>query len=161
MSEGRKTRPSPSSFAVLPPPTPGAGQVTGSLRRSRPPELPAGKRGGLHHDSVYPRLASPPLPHGQVNFGPDLTSRPVTLLCGPMPRRYVAVCGASEATPSQLEAAGEIGRLLAEAGAIVINGGLGGVSGAASEGAAGAGGLVVGLLPDAHRAGANPFLTVA
>jgi len=78
-----------------------------------------------------------------------------------MPRRYVAVCGASEATPSQIEAAREIGRLLAQAGAIVINGGLGGVSGAASEGAAAAGGLVVGLLPDAHRAGANPHLTIA
>ena len=78
-----------------------------------------------------------------------------------MPRRYVAVCGASEATPSQIEAAREIGRLLAQAGAIVLNGGLGGVSGAASEGAAAAGGLVVGLLPDAHRAGANPHLTIA
>jgi len=78
-----------------------------------------------------------------------------------MPRRYVAVCGASEATPEQLAAAKEVGRLLAEAGAIVINGGLGGVSSAASEGASAAGGLVVGLLPDAHRAGANPFLTVA
>jgi uncharacterized protein (TIGR00725 family) len=78
-----------------------------------------------------------------------------------MPRRYVAVCGASEATPSQIEAAKEIGRLLAQAGAIVLNGGLGGVSGAASEGAASAGGLVIGLLPDAHRAGANPHLTVA
>ena len=51
--------------------------------------------------------------------------------------------------------------MLAEAGAIVLNGGLGGVSAAASEGAASAGGIVVGLLPDAHRAGANPFLTVA
>jgi uncharacterized protein (TIGR00725 family) len=78
-----------------------------------------------------------------------------------MPRRYVAVCGASEATPEQLAFAKEVGRMLAEAGAIVINGGLGGVSSAASEGAAGAGGVVVGLLPDAHRAGANPFLTVA
>src|SRR5690348_17145452 len=51
--------------------------------------------------------------------------------------------------------------MLAAAGAIVINGGLGGVSGAASEGAAGVGGLVVGLLPDAHRAGPNPHPTVA
>ena len=32
-----------------------------------------------------------------------------------MPRRYVAVCGASDATPSQLESAREVGRLLAEA----------------------------------------------
>jgi uncharacterized protein (TIGR00725 family) len=78
-----------------------------------------------------------------------------------MPRRYVAVCGASEATESQLAAAKEVGRLLAEAGVIVINGGLGGVSAAASEGASAAGGVVVGLLPDGHRAGANKFLTVA
>jgi uncharacterized protein (TIGR00725 family) len=78
-----------------------------------------------------------------------------------MARRYVAVCGATEATESQLAAAKEVGRLLAEAGAIVINGGLGGVSTAASEGASAAGGVVVGLLPDAHRAGANQYLTVA
>jgi uncharacterized protein (TIGR00725 family) len=78
-----------------------------------------------------------------------------------MARRYVAVCGATEATESQLAAAKEVGRLLAEAGAIVINGGMGGVSAAASEGASAAGGVVVGLLPEGHRAGANQFLTVA
>jgi uncharacterized protein (TIGR00725 family) len=78
-----------------------------------------------------------------------------------MPRRYVAVCGASEATPSQLEAAREVGKLLARAGAVVINGGFGGVMGAASEGAAIEGGTVVGILPDADRGGANPHLTVA
>jgi uncharacterized protein (TIGR00725 family) len=78
-----------------------------------------------------------------------------------MPRRYVAVCGASEATPSQLDAAREVGRLLAKSGAIVLNGGYGGVSGAASEGAAREGGTVVGLLPESDRQGANPHLTVA
>src|SRR6267143_3416722 len=78
-----------------------------------------------------------------------------------MPRRYVAVCGAAEATASQLVSAREVGRLLAEAGVIVINGGLGGVSGAASEGAARAGGTVVGILPDTDRRGANPHLTVS
>lgn len=78
-----------------------------------------------------------------------------------MARRYVAVCGATEATESQLAAAKEVGRLLAAAGAVVINGGLGGVSTAVSEGASAAGGVVVGILPDAHRAGANQWLTVA
>lgn len=78
-----------------------------------------------------------------------------------MPRRYVAVCGASEATPSQLDAAREVGRLLAKSGAIVINGGYGGVSGAASEGAAREGGTVVGLLSESDRDGANPHLTVS
>jgi uncharacterized protein (TIGR00725 family) len=78
-----------------------------------------------------------------------------------MPTRYVAVCGSSEPTASQLDAAREVGRLLAESGAVVLNGGLGGVSGAASEGAASAGGTVVGILPDVDRQGANPHLTVS
>ena len=78
-----------------------------------------------------------------------------------MPRRYVAVCGATEATPSQLESAREVGKLLARSGAIVINGGYGGVSAAASEGAAGEGGTVVGILSEGDREGANPYLTVS
>ena len=77
------------------------------------------------------------------------------------PPRYVAVCGASEATPSQLAAAREVGKLLAKEGAIVINGGYGGVTGAASEGAASEGGTVVGILPEVHRDGANPHLSVS
>lgn len=71
------------------------------------------------------------------------------------------MCGASEATPSQLETAREVGRLLAQSGAIVINGGYGGVSGAASEGAAGEGGTVVGLLSESDREGANQNLSVS
>ena len=78
-----------------------------------------------------------------------------------MSNRYVAVCGASDATDSQLAAAREVGRLLAEAGAVVINGGLGGVSGAASEGAAKAGGTVVGILPDTDRQAANTHVTIS
>lgn len=78
-----------------------------------------------------------------------------------MPHRYVAVCGASDATPSQLDAAREVGSLLAKSGAIIINGGYGGVSGAASEGAASEGGIVVGLLSESDREGANANLTVS
>ena len=78
-----------------------------------------------------------------------------------MPRRYVAVCGASDATPSQMDAAREVGRLLAKGGAVLLNGGYGGVMGAASEGAASEGGTVVGILPETDRDGANPHLTVS
>ena len=78
-----------------------------------------------------------------------------------MPRRYVAVCGASEATPSQLDAAREVGKLLARNGAVVINGGYGGVMAAVSEGASSEGGTVVGILPENVRDGANPHLTIA
>ena len=71
------------------------------------------------------------------------------------------MCGASDATPSQLDAAREVGRLLAREGAVVINGGLGGVMGAVSEGAASEGGTVIGILPDTDRAGANEHLSLA
>jgi hypothetical protein len=73
----------------------------------------------------------------------------------------VAVCGASDATPSQIDAAREVGRLLARSGAIVINGGYAGVSGAASEGAASEGGTVVGILSEETRDGSNPHLTIS
>lgn len=43
----------------------------------------------------------------------------------------------------------------------MVTGGLGGVMEASARGAAGAGGLVVGLLPGRDRAAGNPYLTVA
>ena len=78
-----------------------------------------------------------------------------------MPRKYVAVCGASDATASQLRAAREVGRLLARSGAVVINGGYGGVMAASSEGAAAEGGMVIGILSESDREGANEHLTVS
>jgi uncharacterized protein (TIGR00725 family) len=74
---------------------------------------------------------------------------------------YVAVCGASQPDRQQRELAREVGRRLAEAGAVVLCGGLGGVMDAAAEGATGAGGTVVGILPGDDRAAGNPHLTIA
>jgi uncharacterized protein (TIGR00725 family) len=74
---------------------------------------------------------------------------------------YIAVVGAGDATPEQALAAEEVGERLARAGAIVINGGRGGVMAAASRGAHRAGGIVVGLLPGSDRATANEWVTVA
>jgi uncharacterized protein (TIGR00725 family) len=54
-----------------------------------------------------------------------------------------------------------VGRGLAEAGAILVCGGLGGVMEAACRGAAEAGGLTVGILPGEDRAAANPWVRVA
>lgn len=73
---------------------------------------------------------------------------------------YVAVVGGSEADPSDLAWAEEVGRLLADAGAVVVCGGLGGVMEAVCRGAVQAGGLTVGLLPGHDRRRANPWVVV-
>ena len=73
----------------------------------------------------------------------------------------VAVCGPGErASREELAAAEMVGRLLAERGAVVLCGGLGGVMEAASRGARSAGGLVVGLLPGVDPREANPYVTI-
>jgi uncharacterized protein (TIGR00725 family) len=75
---------------------------------------------------------------------------------------YVAVVGPGDgATSEETELAGQVGRLLADRGVIEVCGGLGGVMAAACAGAAGRGGLTVGLLPGRDRAAGNPHLTVA
>ncbi len=74
---------------------------------------------------------------------------------------HVAVIGASAASESQRRTAEEVGRGLAEAGAVVITGGGSGVMEGASRGAAQAGGLVVGILPGERRAAANRWVAVA
>lgn len=79
-----------------------------------------------------------------------------------MTQPYVAVVGPSGSPSSEvLDAALEVGRLLGEAGAVVVTGGGTGVMAAASEGAASAGGTVVGLLPGTDRTEANRHVTVA
>jgi uncharacterized protein (TIGR00725 family) len=65
---------------------------------------------------------------------------------------YIAVVGPGDAaTPAELGSAHEVGRLLAQRGAVVLTGGLGGVMAAATEGASAAGGLTVALLPGDDR----------
>jgi uncharacterized protein (TIGR00725 family) len=75
---------------------------------------------------------------------------------------YVAVVGpGTTATDDDRDTAREVGRRLAEAGCIVVNGGLDGVMAAAAAGVAEAGGTSVGLLPGADRSGAAADLTIA
>jgi uncharacterized protein (TIGR00725 family) len=74
---------------------------------------------------------------------------------------YVAVIGASVATPEQESLAEEVGRGLAVAGAIVITGGGPGVMAGASRGAASAGGTVIGMLPGNDRHVANEWVQIA
>lgn len=75
---------------------------------------------------------------------------------------YVAVVGPGTAASPGIEALAEaVGRRLAEAGAVLVCGGLAGVMAAACRGAAAAGGTTVGLLPGDDRRQANPWVTVA
>jgi uncharacterized protein (TIGR00725 family) len=73
--------------------------------------------------------------------------------------RQVAVIGAGECDEQLVHAARAVGRGLAEAGVVVVCGGLGGVMDAAAEGAAEAGGEVIGILPTESPKDANPHCT--
>ena len=72
---------------------------------------------------------------------------------------YIAVVGPSAATPAEHALGEEVGRLIAEAGAVLVCGGLGGLMEAAASGCTQAGGRSVGVLPG-ERSQANPYLTV-
>jgi uncharacterized protein (TIGR00725 family) len=74
-------------------------------------------------------------------------------------RPQVAVIGPREASEAELALAAEVGRRLAEAGAVVVCGGLGGVMEAVSRAANEAGTDVIGVLPGANPADANPYCT--
>jgi len=74
---------------------------------------------------------------------------------------YVAVIGASNATERELASAERVGQLLAEAGCVLVCGGLGGVMDAAARGSAAGGGISIGILPDNDRDSASRSLSVA
>jgi hypothetical protein len=72
----------------------------------------------------------------------------------------VSVCGPRDCTEAERDTAFELGRLLAERGAVVVCGGYGGVMAAVAAGARSADGVVVGILSAADREGANPHLSI-
>jgi hypothetical protein len=75
-------------------------------------------------------------------------------------KQIIGVIGSSEATPAGYAAAREVGRLIAEAGAVLVCGGLTGVMEGASRGCAEAGGLVLGILPGSEAGEANPYVSL-
>jgi len=79
----------------------------------------------------------------------------------PTSAAYIAVIGASAATAEQYRAAQAVGAALADAGAVLVCGGRGGVMEAACRGAAEHGGVAVGLLPGSDRREANQWVTIA
>jgi len=76
-------------------------------------------------------------------------------------KTIVAVVGGSTCSPDETVAAAMVGRLLSEAGAVILCGGLGGVMEAVAKGArAGVGGVTVGILPGSDPAAANSYIDV-
>jgi uncharacterized protein (TIGR00725 family) len=74
---------------------------------------------------------------------------------------YIAVVGPSAGTPAELAIGEAVGRGIAEAGGVLVCGGMGGVMEAAAGGCADAGGRSVGILPTDSRLDANPYVTIA
>lgn len=75
-------------------------------------------------------------------------------------RPLIAVIGASQASTEGTLLAEQVGALLAQHGALLVCGGLGGIMAAASRGCAEAGGDVIGILPGADAETANPHVTI-
>jgi hypothetical protein len=72
----------------------------------------------------------------------------------------VAVVGGGRCSAEESALAEAVGRGLAEAGAALICGGLGGVMEAACRGARAAGGLTIGVLPGVSAGDANPYVDI-
>jgi uncharacterized protein (TIGR00725 family) len=118
----------------------------------------------LFHDG---RLFDPAEPRWTVTA--DIAGEPVGLReavrwlqrdSGTPCRVPVAVIGPREASEEERQAALALGTGLAGLGIVLLCGGKGGVMEAACEGAATAGGLSVGLLPDTEWQAANRFVTI-
>lgn len=77
-----------------------------------------------------------------------------------MRRPIIGVIGDADAPPQKAAFAQEVGREIALKGWILVNGGLSGVMEAASHGAAEAGGVVVGILPQGSTECANRYVTI-
>lgn len=77
-------------------------------------------------------------------------------------RRQILVIGygGEHCTELAYDVAYRVGREIALRGAVLVTGGLGGVMEAASKGAAEAGGLVVGIVPQDEKEYANPYCDI-
>lgn len=80
-------------------------------------------------------------------------------MTSPRPPR-LAVAGAGICGSELTAVAEALGRAIAQAGAVLVCGGLGGVMEGAARGAAAEGGVTVGLLPGHDDSAANPYIGI-
>ncbi len=72
----------------------------------------------------------------------------------------ISVIGAGSCDNNTYVIAEDLGKLVAQRGAILITGGLGGVMEGVSKGACESGGTVIGILPGFSKEDANPYVTI-
>lgn len=72
----------------------------------------------------------------------------------------IGVIGAGECPQDIRKIAEEVGRHIAQRGAVLVCGGLGGVMEAAAKGAKEAGGMTVGIVPGTRADDANPYIDI-
>jgi len=70
----------------------------------------------------------------------------------------IGVIGGGGAAGERYRDAERVGELVATRGAVLINGGLGGVMEASAKGAKTAGGTTIGIIPGSHRKEANHYI---
>jgi uncharacterized protein (TIGR00725 family) len=75
-------------------------------------------------------------------------------------RKIIGIIGAGSCDEKISRIAEEMGRRVAESGAALVCGGLGGVMEAASKGAKESGGLTIGILPGFNKDEANPYIDI-
>lgn len=73
----------------------------------------------------------------------------------------VSVIGGRVHSPGTSRLAFRIGQMIAQAGAVLVCGGLKGVMESVAKGASEAGGLTIGLIPGNDRSVANPYIQIA
>jgi uncharacterized protein (TIGR00725 family) len=76
-------------------------------------------------------------------------------------QKRVGIIGGSAPEPRHLQVAEELGKLIAQNGYVLVNGGLRGVMEASAKGAKAQGGTVIGILPGKTAQDANPYTDIA
>jgi uncharacterized protein (TIGR00725 family) len=77
-----------------------------------------------------------------------------------MDKKFIAVIGGGQCSKEEARQAEEVGRQLAQRGAILVCGGLGGIMEAACRGASREGGTTIGILPGDSSKAANPYVQI-
>ncbi len=72
----------------------------------------------------------------------------------------IAVIGAGKCSKKLRDMAAVVGKYVAEQGAVLVCGGMGGIMEGAAQGAKEAGGMTIGVLPTDNRADANPYIDI-